>query len=133
MKNSYAINPDNLPKLPGVVSHGVVLEKAGLVYTSGQLSWDENGALVDGDMAAQLERAYQNVDHVLKAAGTSRSRVINETIFIVGYDASKAPDLIQALTRARPDGSVPPSSTVVGVQSLFADGFLVEVQVVAVL
>jgi enamine deaminase RidA (YjgF/YER057c/UK114 family) len=35
------------------------------------------------------------------------------------------------LTQARPAGSVPPTSTVVGVQSLFAEGFLVEIQVVA--
>ncbi len=131
MQNKQAINPDNLPKLPGVVSHDIVLNKAGLVYTSGQLSWDENGQLVPGDVFAQFERAYNNIDIVLQTAGTSRSEVISETIYIVGDCTAHTAQLVQALTEARPAGSVPPTSTVVGVQSLFAEGFLVEIQVVA--
>ncbi|MHC3921956.1 RidA family protein [Alcaligenes nematophilus] len=131
MQNKQAINPDNLPKLPGVVSHGIVLNKAGLVYTSGQLSWDENGHLVAGDLFAQFERAYSNIDIVLQAAGTCRSEVISETIYIVGDCTEHTAPLVQALTQARPAGSIPPTSTLVGVQSLFAEGFLVEVQVVA--
>lgn len=125
------INPEKLPKLPNVFSHGIVVERAGLVYTSGQLSWDGSGALVEGDLIAQFSRAYANVDVVLEAAGTSRANVINETIYLVGYEPDKASELIGALTAARPAGSIPPTSTVVGVRTLFAAGFLVEVQVVA--
>lgn len=125
------INPEKLPKLPNVISHGIVVERAGLVYTSGQLAWDDNGNLVEGDLAAQISRAYANIDMVLEAAGTSRANIINETIYLAGYEPEDAPQLVDALSAARPKGSIPPTSTAVGVRTLFAEGFLVEIQVVA--
>ena len=132
MKSSIrAINPEKLPKLSSVISHGVVVERAGLVYTSGQLAWNENGDLIPGNLVEQLKRAYENVDLVLQEAGTSRANVINETIYMVGYTPEKAGDLISALAAARPPGGTPPSSVAVGVETLFAPGFLVEIQVVA--
>ncbi len=134
MKNEVrAINPARLPKLSTLVSHGVVVERAGLVYTSGQLAWDENGKLVEGDLAAQFRRAYENIDLVLAEAGSSRAKVISETIYLAGYAPEQAPALMGALAGARPPGATPPSSVAVGVQTLFAPGFLVEVQVVATL
>ena len=60
-----AINPAKLPKLSAVISHGVVIERAGLVYTSGQLAWNENGDLIPGSFVEQFKRAYENVDLVL--------------------------------------------------------------------
>jgi glucose/arabinose dehydrogenase len=60
--------------------------------------------------------------YLLEAAGTSRAKVINETIYLVGYEPEKASELIGALTAARPAGSIPPASTVVGVRTLFAEG-----------
>ncbi|PZX34195.1 putative endoribonuclease [Cupriavidus phytorum] len=132
MANSVRrINPRGLPQLESVISHALVVEPAGLIYTSGQLSWDESGALVDGTMLEQFRRAYANLDLVLQAAGSSREKIVNEVIYLVGYSPETAGELVAALASERPPGSVPPTSTVVGVQTLFAPGFLVEVQVVA--
>jgi 2-iminobutanoate/2-iminopropanoate deaminase len=132
MKNGvFVINPPQLPKLSTVISHGVVVESAGLVYTSGQLAWDENGALVEGSFVEQFKRAYQNIDFVLEEAGTSRENIISETIYMVGYSPDKASELIGAIASARPPGCRPPASVAVGVETLFAPGFLVEIQVVA--
>lgn len=128
-----AVNPANLPKLSSVISHGVVVERAGLVYTSGQLAWNENGDLVPGSLVEQFKLAYENVDVVLKEAGTSRANVINETIYLVGYTPEKAGDLMAAISAARLPGGTPPASVAVGVETLFAPGFLVEIQVVATL
>ncbi|WP_075123380.1 RidA family protein [Pseudomonas aeruginosa] len=128
-----AINPKGLPNLSVVISHGVVVKDAGLVYTSGQLAWDKNGDLVPGDLGAQFKLAYENIDLVLHEAGTSRANVVNETIYLAGYSPDNAAELIKAISVARPPGSLPPSSVAVGVESLFAPGFLVEVQVVAAL
>jgi len=134
MKNGIRpVNPNGLPKLSSVISHGIVVERSGLVYTSGQLAWDENGDLVPGSLAEQFKRAYENVDLVLKEAGTTRAHIINETIYLVGYSAEKAGELIGAIAAARIPGETPPSSVAVGVETLFAPGFLVEIQVVAVL
>jgi 2-iminobutanoate/2-iminopropanoate deaminase len=132
MKNRVrVINPPRLPKLSTVISHGVIVESAGLVYTSGQLAWDENGALVEGSFVEQFKRAYENIDLVLKEAGTSRENIVNETIYMVGYSPENASELVAAIAGARPAGSRPPASVAVGVETLFAPGFLVEVQVVA--
>jgi 2-iminobutanoate/2-iminopropanoate deaminase len=132
MKNRVrVINPSQLPKLSTVISHGVVVESAGLVYTSGQLAWDENGELVEGTFVEQFKRAYENIDIVLKEAGTSRENIINETIYMVGYSPEQASELVGAIAGARPSGCLPPASVAVGVETLFAPGFLVEVQVVA--
>jgi 2-iminobutanoate/2-iminopropanoate deaminase len=130
-KGVRVINPPQLPKLSTMISHGVVVESAGLVYTSGQLAWDEHGALVDGNFVEQFKRAYENIDVVLKEAGTSRENIINETIYMVGYSHGSASELIGAIASARPPGCRPPASVAVGVETLFAPGFLVEVQVVA--
>ncbi|WP_280417925.1 RidA family protein [Nocardia carnea] len=127
------VNPPGLPKLPGVASHGVVLESAGLVYTSGQVAWDSEGNLVEGDLEAQFRRAYANIDTVLEAAGSSRGKVVSETVYLAGYSPDRAEELIRTLTAARPAGVLPPASTAVGVETLFAAGFLVEIQVVAAL
>lgn len=126
-----AVNPSKLPKLSTVMSHAVVVERAGLVYTSGQLAWDENGDLVEGSLTEQFRRAYENIDIVLEEAGTSRANVINETIYLAGYSPENAGELIGAITAARLPGATPPTSVAVGVQTLFAPGFLVEIQVVA--
>ena len=129
-----AVNPAELPPLTGLISHGVVVPGAGLVFTSGQVAWDSAGVVVcAGDLAGQFAKAYENVDLVLRAAGTSRDRVVKETIYLVGYTTDRAEELVGLLAEARQGHAVPPASTAVGVQSLYADGFLVEIETVAVL
>src|SRR5690606_41501976 len=105
--------------------------KVGLVYTSAQISVVEHVQLRPGDIYTQFERTKNNSDIELQTASTPRSEVISETIYIVGDCTAHTAQLVQALTQARTAGSVPPTSTVVGVQSLFAERFLVEIQVVA--
>lgn len=128
------INPSGLPTLTGVISHGVKLPQAGLVYTSGQVAWDADGNLVGGDdLAAQFQRAYDNVEIVLRAAGSSREKIVKETIFLVGYTTDRAEALVGLLVGARKGHPAPPASTAVGVETLFAPGFLVEIEAVAVI
>lgn len=131
--DAFAINPPDLPALPGIISHGIVVPSAGLVYTSGQVAWGADGAVVGGDdLSAQFIRAYENVDLVLRAAGSSRERIVKETIHVVGYSGDRSSELVELLAAAR-QGVHPPASTMVGVESLFADGFLVEIEAVAVI
>lgn len=127
------LNPPELPVLTGVISHGVKLPAAGLVYTSGQIAWDSEGNVVGDDLATQFQKAYENIDAVLAAAGTSRDKVVKETVYLVGYTSDQADALFASLVEARGGHPTPPASTVVGVESLYADGFLVEVEVVAVI
>jgi enamine deaminase RidA (YjgF/YER057c/UK114 family) len=134
MSSPVALNPAELPPLTGVISHGLALPDLGLVYTSGQVAWDANGELVGrDDLAAQFAKAYENIDAVLAAGGSSRSKIIKETIHLVGYDPDNSAALISLIAGCRGAGQIPPASTCVGVETLFAEGYLVEIEVVATL
>lgn len=134
MSSSTLINPPGLPPLPGLISHGVVVPGAGLVFTAGQAAWDETMQVVGrDDLAVQFALAYENVDRVLEAAGTSRRNVVKETIYLVGYSPDDAERMIGLIAAARGEDPVPPASTMVGVETLYAEGFLVEIEVVATL
>lgn len=136
MSSPVALNPAELPPLTGVISHGLAIPDLGLVYTSGQVAWDAKGELVGrDDLAAQFTKAYENIDAVLAAGGSSRSKIIKETIHLVGYTTDDAEQLIGLIAGCRGEGQTPPASTCVGVgvETLFAEGFLVEIEVVATL
>ena len=53
------------------------------VYLSGQIPLDPaTGQLVDGDFAAQVERAFANLAAVVKAAGGTLDQVAKLTLFL---------------------------------------------------
>lgn len=134
MPSPIALNPAELPPLTGVISHGLAVPDLGLVYTSGQVAWDAKGELVGrDDLAAQFTKAYENIDAVLAAGGSDRGRIIKETIHLVGYDTDNSAELIALIAGCRGTGQTPPASTCVGVETLFAEGYLVEIEVVATL
>jgi len=134
MSSPVALNPAELPPLTGVISHGLAIPDLGLIYTSGQVAWDAKGELVGrDDLAAQFTKAYENIDAVLAAGGSSRSKIIKETIHLVGYNTDNAEQLIGLIAGCREPGQTPPASTCVGVETLFAEGYLVEIEVVATL
>ncbi|HEY5425518.1 MAG TPA: RidA family protein [Candidatus Tumulicola sp.] len=54
------------------------------IFCSGQIPIDpQTGELVRGDVSVQTERALQNLEAVLTAAGTSFDDVVKTTIFLV--------------------------------------------------
>lgn len=56
----------------------------GLVYCSGQIALDPaTGAMIEGGVAEQAERAFENLKAVLAAAGSGLDRVIKSTVFLV--------------------------------------------------
>lgn len=55
----------------------------GFVFCSGQTPMDPaTGNLVEGDVAAQAERALQNIEAVLKAAGSGMDKVVRCGVFL---------------------------------------------------
>ena len=122
-------NPDGLHALPGVVTHVVTVPDLGLVYTSGQVAWDRDGNLVGGaDYAKQAEQIVRNLDIALASAGATRDDLIKQTIFIVDYRPELVP-LIMGPLHAGVRRCA--ASSLVGVQTLFAPGFLIEIEAVA--
>lgn len=76
-----AIATDLAPAAIGPYSQALV--HGGLVYCSGQVAIDPAvGKLVDGDVAAQTERALHNLRAVLQAAGSGLEHVLRTTVYL---------------------------------------------------
>ena len=75
------ISSADAPKAIGPYSQAV---RAGqLLFASGQIPTDPaTGAIVDGDVAAQTRRVFENLDAVLKAANLSFADVVRTTVFL---------------------------------------------------
>ena len=111
-------------------SHVVTVSGTGkLVYTAGQLARDAGGKIVGpGDMRAQLEQTFKNLDACLKAAGATWADVVKTNTFVTDFDEfQKCADV-----RMRYLGVATPTSTTVGVTRLAGPDFMVEIEAVAV-
>lgn len=75
------VTTPNAPAAIGPYAQAVV--HGGFVYCSGQIALDPaSGNLLDGDVGAQTRQALRNLDAVLHAAGTGRSRVVKTTVYL---------------------------------------------------
>lgn len=72
--------PDGVvkPKAP----YSPVVSDGGLVYTAGQVAFDENGDLVPGGIEEQTRRALENLTACLRAAGCERSDVLKVNAYL---------------------------------------------------
>src|SRR5438034_9223040 len=107
-------------------SHVVTVSGSGkIVYTAGQLARDVDGK---GDMRAQMEQTFQNLDRCLKAAGATWADVVKTNTFVTDFDEfQKCGDV-----RMRYFGVATPTSTTVGVTRLAGPDFMIEIEAVAV-
>ncbi|MEN3307333.1 MAG: hypothetical protein V7603_3535 [Micromonosporaceae bacterium] len=114
-------------RTPPGYSHAV--RAAGLIFVSGQVPLDENGAVVGvGDMGAQARQAFRNLGAVLEAAGCSFADVLKLTYFVRDVEAVGS---IRAARDEFVDTASPPASTLVEVSRLFMPDLLVEIEAVA--
>jgi enamine deaminase RidA (YjgF/YER057c/UK114 family) len=100
------------------------------------VSWDTDGNLVGrDDMAAQAEKCYLNIAAALDAVGGTAADLAKVTVYMVDLDEAKAEQFVVGRERAAVALGVEfqQPSTWIGVTSLAAPGFLVEVDAVAVL
>jgi 2-iminobutanoate/2-iminopropanoate deaminase len=76
-----AISSPDAPKAIGPYSQAV---RAGqLLFVSGQVPLDPaTGQIVNGDIAAQARRVFENLAAVLKAGGRSFADVVRTTVFL---------------------------------------------------
>lgn len=75
------IHSDNAPKAIGPYSVGV---RAGqLVFTAGQIGIDPaTGEIVSGGIEAETQQVMQNLQNILKSAGSSLEQAIKTTVFL---------------------------------------------------
>lgn len=113
-------------------SHGVDVRGSGRVlFCAGQTSVDADGRVLHrGDMAAQLDRAFDNLETVLTRAGLTLENVVRLNYYVTDMDAFGA---ARATIEARLGPlAVKPSGTLLGITRLAAPDLLVEIEATAV-
>ena len=86
-------------------SHVVTVTGPGkLVFIAGQLARDIDGNCVGpGDMRAQMEQTFKNLDACLKAAGATWADVVKTNTYVTDFDAfSNAPTYACAISASPP-------------------------------
>jgi enamine deaminase RidA (YjgF/YER057c/UK114 family) len=123
--------PEGLLHNPGF-SQVVAASGKRTIYTAGQVSIDERGALVGpGDLAAQTAQVMRNVGLALAAAGASYADVVKITTYVVNYEPEDRAIVGMARAPFFANGT-PPASTLVGVAALALPEWLVEIEAIAV-
>jgi 2-iminobutanoate/2-iminopropanoate deaminase len=122
-------NPPTLSKPTGYTHIVEVTGPAKTVYISGQIAYDKDGQVVGaGDMKAQAEQVFKNLQTALTAAGATFSDVVKMNTYITDMD--KAPAVREV--RARYFGETTPASTLVQVVHLARPELMLEIEVIAV-
>jgi enamine deaminase RidA (YjgF/YER057c/UK114 family) len=107
-----------------------------LLFTGGQLSAGASGEVIGrGDIALQTENAFEALTRVLEEGGaTWRDVVKMNTYYVFDGAPADAQAFWEAMTEVRlrylPDPG--PAATAVRVAGLMYDGFLIEVEAIAV-
>jgi 2-iminobutanoate/2-iminopropanoate deaminase len=80
-----AVATATAPRAIGPYSQAV---RAGsLIFVSGQIPLDPStGQLIDGDIAAQTRRVFQNLGEILSAAGASFDDVVRTTVYLADME-----------------------------------------------
>lgn len=124
------LNPTGVAVSPAY-THVVEVSGGKTIYISGQVALDETGTLVGrGDLRAQTRKVFENLRRALAAAGAGFDDVVKLTYYIVGY----RPDQLAPIREVRSEylsKTHPPASTLVGVEALFLDDVLIEVEAIA--
>ncbi|MGA7804397.1 RidA family protein [Bradyrhizobium sp.] len=124
-------HPDGLLHNPAF-SQVVASSGRRTIYTAGQVSIDERGALVGADdLAAQTTQAMRNIGLALAAAGAGYADIVKITSYVVNYTR----ECRSVISKARApffSGGTPPASTLLGVSALALPEWLIEIEAIAV-
>ena len=100
------------------------------IYLSGQISHDEKGDIVGvGDMEAQMQQAYANVQKVLAQYGATIENVVDEVLFVTNMETAYA-----AAAKRRQEifsGAAVVASTIVQIERLGFPELMIEIKCVA--
>ena len=122
-------NPSTLHKPLGY-THVVEAMPRRTIYISGQVAFDQSGALVGpGDLKAQTEQVFQNLKAALESAGATFDHVAKITIFML--DATQIQTYRDVRDRYLKDRL--PASTLVQVVRLARPEWLIEIEAIALL
>jgi enamine deaminase RidA (YjgF/YER057c/UK114 family) len=119
----------------GQYSHITRVEASEFLYIAGQLSTNREGQIIgSGDFDAQCTQVFANIETALKSVGGGWGNVVEFTTYLV-----HSQDIPHFMTYRKrefpkffPNGAYPPN-TLLMVDRLVQEPFLIEVQTVAAL
>ena len=128
-------NPDVLGKPLGQYSQITRVRASEFLFIAGQVATDRSGKLVgESDFDAQCGQVFANIEAALKSQGASFANVVEFTTYLVhSQDIAKFMRFrLREFPRLFPSGAYPPNTLLI-VDRLVQESFLIEVQTVAAL
>lgn len=124
-------SPEELPCWPDFFTNIVTVKGSGVetIYLAGQVGVDNNNLVGEGDLAAQTAQAFENLATALATVGATTADVVKTTIFVVNYKPDDAAVIGEVIGKYFP--AQKPACSLVGVQSLAVDLFVIEVEAIA--
>jgi enamine deaminase RidA (YjgF/YER057c/UK114 family) len=108
---------------------GVMVNGGRLLYLAGQVANNTDGSVAGaGDWQRQAEKVYENIGHLLRAAGATPASAVKETTWVLNIDAWRKDGA--TVRRSFYKGDFP-ASTLVEIPGLARPEFLVEIEVIA--
>jgi enamine deaminase RidA (YjgF/YER057c/UK114 family) len=126
-------NPEELGAPIGQYTHVTRVKASEFLFLAGMLSGDSSGNVIgEGDFDAQTRQVFRNVEAALKSAGASWANVVQFTTYLVhSQDIPKFMAFrLREFPKMFPDGKYPPNTLLI-VDRLVKESFLVEVQTIA--
>jgi enamine deaminase RidA (YjgF/YER057c/UK114 family) len=119
----------NAENHPGDFYQGVIVNGGRLLYLAGQVANNPDGSVAGvGDWKRQAEKVYENIGHVLRAAGATPASAVKETTWVQDIESWRGNGT--PVRRAFYNGEYP-ASTLVEIPGLARPEFLVEIEVIA--
>jgi len=128
------LNPDALGKPLGQYSQITRVKASELLFIAGQVATDKDGKVVGGDFDAQCRQVFANIATALESQGASFANVVEFTTYLVhSQDIAKFMAYrLREFPRLFPTGVYPPNTLLI-VDRLVQEPFLIEVKTVAAL
>jgi len=128
-------NPEQLGRPMGQYTHVTRVKASEFLFIAGMLSGDATGNVIgEGDFDAQAGQVFRNIEAALKSAGASWANVVQFTTYLVhSQDIAKFMAFrLREFPKMFPNGKYPPNTLLI-VDRLVKEPFLVEVQTIAAL
>ena len=127
------INPEGTGPAQGLYSHVTYVPAGPLLFIAGQLAVARNGDVVGkGDFDRQFEQIFQNIADVLKGMNVTFDHIVRfSTFFVHSQDIGKFMDARARLFPKIFKGPLYPPNTILVVDRLVKEEFLLEIDVIA--
>ena len=134
MPDIKIINPDTLGKPLGQYSQLTRVKASEFLFIAGQVGVSKDGKLAGEDFEAQCAQAFANIEAALKSQGAGWGNIVEFTTYLV--HSQDIPKFMAFRTREFPkmfaNGAYPPN-TLLMIDRLVGEAFLIEVSAVAAL